>query len=134
MKVPDYQRQTGLTDLPAVRQDINARDYHFLGATQAAFAENADSLMQQVNQGMAQFHAQQVQAADNSRVQDARNYTQKTINALLYGENGVLFKQGAEAFQPEGFRREDCGQVGERLFYALKDAGLLQDAKQQSIN
>ncbi len=101
MKVPDYQRQTGLTDLPAVRQDINARDYHFLGATQAAFAESADSLMQQVNQGMAQFHAQQVQAADNSRVQDARNHTQNTINALLYGENGVLFKQGAEAFQPE---------------------------------
>jgi len=35
----------------------------------------------------------------------------------------------SSAFQPEGFQREDCAEIGQRLFDALKEAGLTEDAE-----
>ncbi|WP_347989922.1 hypothetical protein [Methylomonas sp. AM2-LC] len=100
MRVPEYKRQLEVNELPAVRQTINTADYHFVGATQTALAEQAAEAGQQGVQWLAHIQAKQLQEANATRVQDAQNQTQHTINNLLYGNDGVLLKQGAEAFQP----------------------------------
>lgn len=35
----------------------------------------------------------------------------------------------SKAFHPEGFQKEDCAQVGQRLFDALKEAGMIENAE-----
>jgi len=42
----------------------------------------------------------------------------------------VISEVFAEAFHPEGFGRDDCAEVGRKLFSALKDAGLIQTAEE----
>jgi len=42
----------------------------------------------------------------------------------------VISEVFTSAFQPEGFGEADCAEVGDRLFSALKDAGLIQIAEQ----
>ncbi len=36
------------------------------------------------------------------------------------------------AFQPDGFSRDDCAEVGKKLFDALKEENLTEDAEQSS--
>ncbi|MFH1731423.1 MAG: hypothetical protein ABIF82_07215 [Planctomycetota bacterium] len=42
----------------------------------------------------------------------------------------VISEAFTSAFQREGFGEDDCAEVGNRLFNALKDAGLIQIAEQ----
>ena len=35
----------------------------------------------------------------------------------------------SSAFELEGFKKEDCAEVGQRLFDALKEAGLIEDGE-----
>lgn len=100
MRAPDYQRQAGPGELPAVRQD-GAPEHRFLNAGLLAFADNAAEVLHQAGQGLAEFQARQRQAADASRVLEARTATQQAINELMYGKNGLLFKQGADMFQAQ---------------------------------
>ena len=101
MKVPNFQAQVQLQELPTVRQMINTADYHFPGATQTGFAAMADEAMQQLNQVVQHTAAEHLQQANAVRIQDARNQTQQFINARLYGQQGALNQQGADAFQAQ---------------------------------
>ena len=101
MQVPAYQLQVGLNDLPAARQDLAVSDGDFLGATQAALAEQGGAALQRVDHGLAELYSQQLQEANALRVADARNQTQTALNEWLYGKDGALFRQGAAAFQAE---------------------------------
>ncbi len=99
MQVPAYQLQIGLNELPQARQDSNAGPADFLGATQAAFTDQAGAVAQRIDHGLAELYSQQLQEANAVRVEDARNQTQSTINTLLYGQDGALTQQGAVAIQ-----------------------------------
>jgi hypothetical protein len=101
MRVPEFQGQTEVKDLPEVKQTINTADYHFVGATQTALANLGEQLGQHAQHVLSQLQAEHVQAANKARVQEAQNQTQQTINQLLYAADGLLQKQGAEVFQAQ---------------------------------
>ncbi len=101
MQVPDYQRQADWADLPPARRQIEANADDFMSADQAGLAQYGGEAAQRLDHAAAELYSQQLQEANAARVADARNATQARVNDLLYGEQGVLRRQGAAAFEPD---------------------------------
>lgn len=101
LKVPVYERQVKPMGLPDVRQNIQVGPSNFLGATEAAFAENAGNVTEHLNKAAQTRYQDHLQTTRQTRTLSGLNELQQFQHERVFGKDGALNVMGEAALKQD---------------------------------